>query len=83
MVSNNAKPSGVKKMITLNRDALNAIVEENNAFGYVSSAGEIAQAYWSRAMTAMERFDVMQSVGEFKTPLLKLRACLKVVENAI
>ena len=70
-------------MFKLNRDALNAIVEENNSFGYVAGAGEIAQSYWLRAMTAMERFDVMQSVGEFKTPLLKLRACLKVIENAI
>lgn len=70
-------------MNTLNREALNAIIIENNSFGYEASAGEIAQQYWSQVMTVAERFQVMESVGEFKTPLLKLRACLKAVQNAM
>lgn len=70
-------------MKTLNTQAIENIISENASFGYVASKGEVAQQYWQQAMTAMERFEVMQSVGEFKTALLKLRACLKVIENAM
>ena len=70
-------------MNTLNREALNAIIIENSSFAYEASAGEIAQQYWSQVMTVDERFQIMESVGEFKTPMLKLRACLKVVQNAM
>lgn len=70
-------------MLVINREAINLINFENQAFGYVASKGEVAQQYWAQSMNTQQRFAVMQSVGEFKTPLLKLRACLKVIENAI
>lgn len=70
-------------MKTLNREAINAIISENASFGYVASKGEVAQQYWQQVMTASQRFEVMESVGEFKSPLAKLRACLKVIENAM
>lgn len=70
-------------MLNLNTQAIESIISENSSFGYVASKGEVAQQYWQQAMTAMERFEIMESVGEFKTPLLKLRACLKVIENAM
>lgn len=52
-------------------------------FGIVMSKGEIAHMIWTNHMTPLERLEIMNQCEDSKSALLKLKACLKVIENQI